>query len=252
MFGVLTNPATERQRRTRNAILSAASYGAGSVARALAGKPSSKPAGVPRPLTGTNALVRATHEPKYANISVTGASGSISAYSSYSPLAVVTQGTAATNRTGRRILVDSWRLKLLLFQPSTIHSEIVRIILVRDNESRGSAASLGDVLQTSTFGFAAILSPWNLDNIPSRFQILADRTVPLTPSVPVALAGTNWNTPYTPIEFNVPVNKVTHFYNTTAGTVADIDSGNLMFFLQQTGGTSISLNYDSLVQFRDV
>jgi len=245
---IVMNPTTDRQRRTRNALGATAAYAAGVAARRLLGGT------IPRPVCQPSvaALVRATHEPKNLDISSTGGTFSTTAYT-LNPLNLIVQGVTGNTRTGRQVRLESLRLSFNFQNQTAVSEDLIRVMVVYDKETRGTSPGSGDILQVNTFGLAQLNSSWNFDNVPTRFQILVDKVMSLTPTVSTSSTNAAWNSPDNHLLVNVKIGRQTHFYNTSAGTVADIDSGGLFLILMGKNGTSGSAySYDSRLVFRDL
>lgn len=245
---IIMNPATDRQRRTRGVLGAAASYAAGVAARRLVGGV------VPRPTRQPSvaALIRATHEPKNLDISSTGGSFSTTAYT-LNPLNLILQGVTGNTRTGRQVRLESLRLSFNFQNQGTVSEDLIRVLVVYDKETRGTSPGSGDILQTNVFGLAQLNSAHNFDNVPTRFQVLADKVMSLTPTVTTNSTNTAWNSPDNHLIMNIKIGRNTHYYNTSAGTSADIDSGGLFLLLMGKNATTGSAySYDSRLVFRDL
>jgi hypothetical protein len=205
---------------------------------------------VPR-APSVNAIVRASHEPKNLDISNTytlsGTTGTLVL------LNAITQGVTGNSRTGRQVKLDHLRLNFTFTASSAESQDAVRIIVLIDKESRGAAPAVGDVLTNSTFGLGALLSSHNFDNVPTRFKILADEVVCIQPTVAVNSTNTVWNTNIFHRLFHIKLKQNVHYYNTSAGTIADIDSGALYFITWGVNSSGESTStYDSRLVFRDM
>jgi hypothetical protein len=87
--------------------------------------------------------------------------------------------------------------------------------------------------------------------VPSRFQILADDLV----LVPNRTSPTTTTSNLTRVvhKRDIPLGWNTHYYNTNAGTVADIDSGSItMFMISLTAVKVTSYWYSARLLFRDL
>jgi hypothetical protein len=249
-FNAVFNPATQRQRNTR-ALAHGAAYAAGMMARNLV-------TGIPRGLSSKNAVdrvIRQTHEPK--NVDLTGFTNLSSSSSTSYLLNATTQGvTGSGSRTGRQILLESIRLDLNFLNNTAAAYDEVRAILVWDNEPRGSAVAIGDVLSNTTFGAPQLASAYNFDNVApggKRLQILMDKRYSLQAKVQTGLTGAVYAVDFKNTTHNIRLNKKTHYYNTSNGTIADIDSGSLYLFLIGFLTSAVSnVAIDSRVVYRDI
>jgi hypothetical protein len=184
---------------------------------------------------------------------VSGASMSLASYTQYL-LNNISQGTGATNRTGRRTLNERMRVSFTwnICQNVTNSNPLdgYRVIIAYDKECRGSNFGLADLLTTSTFGEPAFNSSFLEDNR-DRFVVLLDKQhygcnlFSLTNNT--VFGGVHhWVT-----EIQLPKN--THYYNTNVGTIADIDSGSIYAFVfGVTGSNSATYSLDCQLWFRDV
>jgi hypothetical protein len=235
----------DRQRRFVNAALQAGSFGAGAMVRRAIGAYAAQgalPARPERRLVTT--ILRAAHERKSFDVSQTSTllNGTFQQFL----LNPILQGTSALNRTGRQVKVESIRLSVLLTTNAAVNFDVVRFFVVLDKESRGGACQQADILQTNATQTYAINSAYDPDNVPARFKILLDEVVALNTHVSLSsYVGF--------VKKNVPVNTMVHYYNTTAGTIADIEKGSIYLFVQGLQGTSYSyLAFDSYLTFRDI
>jgi hypothetical protein len=165
-----------------------------------------------------------------------------------------TQGTTGTSRTGRKFKMESLRISALTQSPSnTIQDDVYRFIVFVDKDCRGAAPTVADVLQFTTFGVTEIVSPRNIDNM-SRFRVLYDKVQPIHPSIgaPTGVAGSvqipmiSWNV-------EIPLNTVVRCYNTSVGTIADIETNSVYMMAFAISTTNLStLNFISRIKFRDL
>jgi len=245
-MNVLANPRTERQQRTRNLIGAVASYGAGALARSLVGKGEK----ISRPMPSVAQVIRMSHEPKNADYQAF-PSTSATGYN-VTLLNGIVQGTSGTTRTGRQVMLEQLRVQLIFFPSQTASGDVVRVILVRDRETRGATPGLGDVLNVNTYGLTSVASSYNFDNVPSRFTILSDTVVALHPTIYVTSAALP-NAVYVPLLIEKKLGTKTHYYNTTVGNVTDVDSGGIfMFILNVAAAFQTQYQVDSRVVFRDI
>jgi hypothetical protein len=102
-------------------------------------------------------IIRRSHEQKNSDTANSaGLSGTTV------PISIVlnslSQGTGGTNRTGRQVRNETLRLTFKFeTDPSSLQDDMVRILVVRDKESRGAAPSISDVVAlTSTQDFELV------------------------------------------------------------------------------------------------
>ncbi len=162
-------------------------------------------------------------------------------------LNATSQGSGGTNRTGRRFKMESLRLRLLVAtNPAVTTGDIVRVMVVHDREARGAAPTTAQLLERTTFGVDLCTSPVNFDNT-ERFQYLYDKVIALEPQPAASF------TTYTSIPIDMKLGQTVRCYNTSVGTVADIDEGSLYLILwaiQTTNSPFYVVN--SRVTFRDL
>jgi hypothetical protein len=202
-------------------------------------------------MMSTSAVIRAAHEPKnydtVTNYSLSTTAGTLLLLND------IVQGSGGTNRTGRQVHLEHLRLALTFYAQQNVSSEMVRYMVLLDKECRGAAPAIGDVLNNTTFGLISLLSSHNFDNVPTRFKILADEVIPIQPTVTVNATNTAWNNPYYHRLLHIKLKSVVHYYNTSVGTVADIDQNSM--YLIVWGDQSVnatSLYVDSRLVFRDL
>lgn len=247
MNEVIFAPANDRQRRTRNALAAGLSYVAGTTARGFASAKRSKPS----TKSQVAKIVRAVHEPKtvdqYQSITLNG-----TGVAKYLLLNTIDQGTGATNRTGRQVMMDHVDINFLIeTDPTNLSGDVVRFVVFVDKESRGGTPSSGEVLQYVTNSAVAAVSPMNFDNVPSRFTILADESVSVNPGA--SPTTTTTSAIQLMVRRRIKLNRRVHFYNTTGGGISDIDSGALWLFAWCLDATAPSgYTMYSRVVFRDL
>jgi hypothetical protein len=188
------------------------------------------------------AIIRASHEPKQADVAishfpVSSASGTFDIVY----INPVVQGNTAFTRTGRDILVESVEVRGYAVTTAVTNVDLLRVVILWDNESRGAAPAYTDVYSTNL----GIMSLYNLDNS-HRFKILYDSGPLLVNST----AATNGMRAITipPIKIG---RKVRYYNGGNAGTVADVDSGGMFLLtMSDTGAADFGANVRTM--FRDV
>ena len=151
-----------------------------------------------------------------------------------------TQGSDATNRIGRKLVLKSCLVRgtFTLASTSTGGSPI-RLVLVYDKQANAAAPATTDVFLADNFS-----SQNNLNNR-DRFIILSDFI-----SDPIAASG-NFSIGF---KMYKKMNLETMFNGGNAGTVADITSGALYLFMAQNGSIATAaptLNLRTRVRFID-
>lgn len=133
------------------------------------------------------------------------------------------QGTTATTRIGRKILMKSINIQGVV---ATSTGNTARILIVYDKQPNGAVPLATDVLTSNT-----LMAMQNLDNR-DRFIILAD-IFPYDQEEnianPSASSGFGWKR-Y--IKCNLET-----IYNGTLGTIADITTGSLLIMTNINGAT---------------
>jgi len=158
--------------------------------------------------------------------------GDVSTAGAIFPLCVPVPGAGLNQRIGRRITIRSVQMKgivqmELASTPSgsvTAEANHLRMILLYDKQPNAALPVLADVLT----GGQTVNDLFNLNNR-DRFQILKDKVWSFDPMV---YDGTNhaysWSRTATYLKFYRKLNLETTFNAGTAGTSADVTSGNLI------------------------
>lgn len=150
------------------------------------------------------------------------------------------QGTEATQRLGRKITMTSLYVKgALQFAPTGTLGGYVRIAVVHDKQSNGTAPGITDVFLSNDLN-----SPNNLTNS-DRFTKVADFESGIVSANGDCVA---------PIEFYRKLMLETAYNTGNAGTVADIASGSLYMFICNNGNfttTAPTIRLQSRVKFLD-
>ncbi len=196
-------------------------------------------------------IIRDSHEPKNVDTTLTTALTG-TGVATYALLNAIDQGTGGTQRTGRQVMLSHIEMRATyVTDPSNLTGDSVRHIVFMDRETRGGTPSTGDLLSSVASGYAAVVSPYDFDNVPSRFTILLDETISLNP---VASPTTTTTTAFRyDLVRRIKLNKRQHFYNTTGGAVADIDSGSIFIFVVGQNTThETTINATFRVVFRDL
>lgn len=168
-------------------------------------------------------------------------------------------GAELYQRVGRKCYGKSIRLRGLISNIATAVQDVLRIIIYFDSQPNAAApASLAALLQDSNAaGTTNALSEINLTNR-QRFQILRDKSM-ATPSV-TNTAGVLTNAFYPEteggffaIDHFIKIKGLESVYNgTNGGTIADITSGAIGFYLVSlNNNNSWSLTWTSRYRFYD-
>jgi hypothetical protein len=197
-------------------------------------------------------IVRASHEPKNWDSTAS----QVAFPGSTTPVIVllnaIVQGVTGNDRTGRQVHMESLRLGLFFnANQSDNMDDLVRIMVVLDRECRGAQFTDADLWTNNSTTAGQIVSSYDFDNVPNRFTILHDEVILLAPT---AYNGTTLTQKRFPVTINKSLkSRKVHYYNASAGTIADIDSGALFLVLQSLNTINPSqYSYDVRVVFRDV
>jgi len=156
-------------------------------------------------------------------------------------LNVPVRGTTENNRIGSKIAIKRLALRgFCAATPATGVDQVHRVVLVKDLACEGAAPAIGDILSTiNTYSFPVGETAW-------RFTILWDRTFDLNAS---AESGTIRS-----FSVDLPLSFTEFFNPSTAGTIADVQSGALWLIVigsSAAGATAGSVNFNTLVEFLD-
>lgn len=175
--------------------------------------------------------------------------GAAGAYS-ITVLNALTQGTDATNRLGRKILMKSIQLRLELtdqlaatgLQPAGILPGEYRIVVVFDTQTNGAAPAAADIFQSTPA--AGLITPLNLNNR-ERFKVVWDKVRHVDQSGPATAHVKLYKKCNYPVVFNAG----------NAGTVGDIQTGGLFICiattLSATAAPGLQVNLYTRVRFTD-
>jgi len=196
-----------------------------------------------------NAAVRAAHELLAVDNDEPSNTLSTSATPTFFLLNGVQQGTAGNQRSGREVKPEGLRLALSSALNSLVSSSLQRFLVVRDNECRGAQFAIADLLQYNTQGIDQLNSPVNFDNR-KRFTILLDKVYTMNSC---SALGTSWGVPFVHSEFDLRLGGITHYYNTSSGTITDIDSGAIFLVCIGTSAANAdSFGFSSRVTYRNI
>ncbi len=198
--------------------------------------------------------VRASHEPKNVDV-MTGALTLVNTNAGVvQALNLTSQGSGGTNRTGRTFTMQSLRLEYTLYTQNTqTFTDLVRVTVIFDKEARGALPATADIFANTSYGTNLLLSPFNFDNL-SRFEILYDQIHDCKPMLTLNAATPAPENSLFVFRRNINLrNRKVRCYNTSAGTIADIDEGSLFIFVtgNQTAAMPV-ISISSRVIFRDL
>lgn len=191
--------------------------------------------------------VRAAHEPKRIQTFIGGlnvlAVGNI-----LGPFNSITQGAAGDQRTGRFVNAEKFELRIDSAASAVNQTEVFRVMVVLDKESNGSTPSVGNIFADVTGGHT-YLSPYNYQNVPTRFSILSDSTLEIKPDT----TGVNG---FCTARKVMKLGRRQKFYDTNAGTIADILSGAIWVVCASIAGTggapTLAASFYGDFTFRDI
>lgn len=161
-------------------------------------------------------------------------------------LNAVLQGSGGSNRTGRQANLEKLRFTFAVQNNTALIVDEVRLTLVYDKLSRGAAPQQADVIANNSTQTYALISDFDMDNVPARFQILMDKRIVLLPR----FSGQNVIVQET---MDIPLKKRMHFYNTTIGNITDIDVGAIYLIASCISAANFPLlAFYSSIFFRDI
>lgn len=161
-------------------------------------------------------------------------------------LCVPVPGAGMSDRVGRKLTMKSLYIRgtvqvQLSATPSgsvTSEAHMLRLIVLYDKQPNGALPALADILGAG----GTVNSMFNIDNR-DRFQILKDKTWAFDPMI---YDSTNdayaWNRCIYPVKIFKKINLETIFNAGTAGTSADINSGNLIAFWIENAAAAADKN----------
>lgn len=148
-----------------------------------------------------------------------------------------TQGSTGNSRSGRRFKMERLQIKMeVLSQNNADYEDLFRVMVIYDKECRGAAFTSSDLFSVNTFGVFQCTSPINFDNL-DRFTIIDDKL--LKWHADTTLTAPTLQRVYGRYTLDVPLNKLVKCFNTSAGTIADIDEGSLYLFYITNQTTNI-------------
>lgn len=170
------------------------------------------------------------------------AAGAISSPS----LNLIPEGTAESNRIGRKCTVRSVHMKGTVTLPSssTPLNERIRIILYCDKQANGASATAPDIIE-----IASVNSFRNLSNV-NRIKVLADKTFTFNQ---LAGAGADTTTDiYSPVVRSFAFNKRLALdleFSSNTGAITEIRSNNIGVLAITDSGLA-TIAYTARVRFQ--
>lgn len=183
-------------------------------------------------------------EKKYFDVTATGKEMSTSI--SVVDLNKTAQGDDDINRDGRKITMQSILFRATLkTKVTTGVPQTVRIIIVYDKQSNGTALAGTDVLEAGN-----LYSPLNMDNN-KRFVILMDKLVDLGAGTGLANGNGGGAPSMTSIKFYKKLPNLEATYGAT-GAAVPLSGAIEMFTVgsEATGNTTSEMNYYSRIRFQ--
>ncbi len=188
------------------------------------------------------------HKFHEARVSIPGDSISSSLSGASIELLTIPQGTLPTQRIGRKIFIQKMQLRYTITANAQadmlLTDNIVRIMLVVDKQTNGTAIITSDVNET----VAELQSYSNLNNA-GRFIILMDRFHMLNQQVSSAVtpfeAGQKAQFYHYFKKCNIPI-----LYDSTTGVVSEICCNNV-YLLAQARHATARLNFQWRIRFVD-
>lgn len=177
------------------------------------------------------------------------------------------QGGAGYQRIGQRVQLKSLRIRGNL-EGITAYTgvETGRFLVVYDRQANGANAKWEDVISSVTAAGASSsteLDSMNLANR-ERFDILIDEQLYLpgfqiTAGVVASTTSLFGSTDKNPTMFNIDrfvnlKNREVHFNNTNGGSIADIQTGSLQFFLVSSSVAQAkwTMDFTARIRFQDI
>lgn len=142
-------------------------------------------------------------------------------------------GTGGSTRTGRRIIMKSFRIKGSLQADTTATYNQVRLSIIYDRQTNAALPAMTDFYDQ----VGGVNEPWSPISIENgrRFKVLWSGTYDLTGNATTAASGSMQS-----IDVFKKMNHPVQFNAGTAGNVADIETGGLFLVVvgAQVAGTT--------------
>lgn len=161
-------------------------------------------------------------------------------------LNAILQGTGGSNRSGRKVNLEKLRFCYSVQNSTALVTDFVRITIAYDKLSRGASFQQSDLIANNSTQTFALVSDYDMDNVPARFDVLFDKKICINPH----FSGQNELSVGT---LDIPLRKQMHFYNTNTGNVADIDVGAIYLIVSGIAASNFSLlAFYASIYFRDI
>jgi len=160
----------------------------------------------------------------------------------------IATGTDFTDRIGRKVNLKSLFIRYNVGpEDQTVTDNLVRILVVYDNQTNGAAPIIGDVLKS-----ANSLSQLNLNNR-DRFKVLWDKEIQLTFASNTATVAVSFGqNGYCGKKFK-SLRNLEMIFGGTAATVASIQTGSIYLITigSATAGAASTFSFSSRIRFVD-
>lgn len=153
------------------------------------------------------------------------------------PLNLVVTGDSAGDRTGRKIMMKSFYQRYTFSSLAATRGQQIRILVVYDKQPNGALAAITDVLTVNDFNALN-----NLNNS-ERFVTVCDYvSPPVSGSTNLILSDKIFK------KLNLET-----VYGTTAGTIADVNTGALIAYIGFNGPIDATclISYKARIRFAD-
>lgn len=151
-------------------------------------------------------------------------------------------GNTESTRDGRQIRAKQLVIRGSVYMPSTLASatlsggNVVRIMVVRDNQANGAQGTASNICTNDIEGFR------NLEYV-KRYDTLRDMhlTIPIVPSTQNGATNYSWGTNYKPFKIVIPLNDTINYTATNAvvGSIADVAYHLIAVAMSTTGAPAI-------------
>lgn len=157
----------------------------------------------------------------------------------------IAQGSGESERIGRKVTNSSLHINGSLYLSNTVNYGVeVRIVVVKDTQCNGAALVPGSVILPSVNGFR------NLEWV-SRYQVMADKTYVMNPSITFDGSGINAVVGSQTIRhfaFNFNLSGTTSFDDNNA-SITDIVDCSYQLIAIANINNSVTLGYNSRFRF---
>jgi len=169
------------------------------------------------------------------------------------------QGTNNYNRIGRKIDMKSLQVHGMMQATTTLvvpEDNIVRWMIVYDRTPNGNAPTWANVVQSQNISATASSNSTDMINLDNRdrFIVVRDKVIPMAAqngtAAPTAATATGQPTTYVISEY-IRFNYETVYNGGNAGTVGDIQTGALYFFICSNQDQQVGFVGSFRVRFRE-